>query len=126
MLEQILIGTVYVKVAKNQFQVRHIEDKKEVTVTAVEPFTTKRLLVGEFMAAEKYLKQGVKKVHEGRWFPASPVIVIHPLEMIEGGLSEVEERVLKEVATGAGASKVIVWVGHELSDHEVIQHARNV
>jgi hypothetical protein len=39
--------------------------------------------------------------------------------MAEGGLSEVEERVLKEVAIGAGASKVVVWVGRELSDGEV-------
>jgi len=27
--------------------------------------------------------------------------------------------VLREVAIGAGASKVVVWVGHELSDAEV-------
>ena len=39
--------------------------------------------------------------------------------MIEGRLSEVEERVLRELAMGAGASKVVVWVGHELSDAEV-------
>jgi len=39
--------------------------------------------------------------------------------MIEGGLSEVEERALREVAMAAGASKVVVWVGHELSDAEV-------
>ena len=38
---------------------------------------------------------------------------------IEGGLSEVEERALREVAIGAGASKGVVWVGHELSDAEV-------
>jgi len=39
--------------------------------------------------------------------------------MTEGGLSEVEERVLRELAMCAGASKVVVWVGHELSDAEV-------
>jgi len=126
MLKQLLNGTVYVRVSKNQFRVRHVVDKKEVIVSAFEPFTTKRLLVGEFAAAEKYLKEGVKKVHEGRWFAASPVIVIQPLEMIEGGLSQVEERVLKELAVCAGARKVVVWVGQELSDQEVVQRAKNV
>jgi len=46
--------------------------------------------------------------------------------MIEGGLSQVEERVLRELAAGAGARKVFVWVGHELSDQEVIQRANTV
>jgi rod shape-determining protein MreB and related proteins len=48
-----------------------------------------------------------------------PRIVIHPLEMVEGGLSEVEERIFREVAISAGASKVIVWVGKDLNDAEV-------
>jgi rod shape-determining protein MreB len=97
MLKKLLNGTVYVKVSKNQFRVRHVADKKEVTVSAIEPFTTNRLLVGEFAVAEKYLKEGIRKIHEGRWFAASPVIVIQPLEMIEGGLSQVEEKVLRNL-----------------------------
>ena len=120
MLKKLFNSTVYVRVAKNQFQIRHIENKKEIIMSAVEPFTTKRLLIGEYRIAEKYLREGIKKVHQGRWLPASPVVIMHPLEMVDGGLSEIEERVLKELATGAGARKVILWLGHELSDHEVI------
>jgi len=90
------------------------------------PFTTKRLLLGDFSIAEQYLKEGIAKVHEGRWISASPVVVIQPLEMIEEGLSPVEDRLFKELAAGAGARKMSVWVGHELSDPEVIQHAKNV
>jgi hypothetical protein len=52
-------------------------------------------------------------------FAGSPGVVIQPLEMTEGGLSEIEERVFRELAIGAGAAKVIVWLGHELSDSEV-------
>ena len=39
--------------------------------------------------------------------------------MVEGGLSEIEERILKEVAIGAGATKVVVWVGAPLTDADV-------
>jgi rod shape-determining protein MreB len=46
-------------------------------------------------------------------------VVIHPLEKIEGGLSQVEERLFHELAVGAGASKVVVWAGAPLSDAEV-------
>jgi len=120
MINQLLSNTVYVKVTKNQFWARHIEHQKEGIVTAVEPFTTKRLLVGEFTIAEKYLREAIKKVHQWKWFPASPVVIIHPMEMIDGGLSQVEERALIELATGAGARKVVLWIGHELSDQEVV------
>lgn len=66
----------------------------------------------------------IKKVQEGKWFFTSPVIIIHPMEMIDGGLSQIEERALMELASGAGARKVVVWVGHELSDQEVINFAK--
>jgi actin-like ATPase involved in cell morphogenesis len=126
MVMQLLRNTVYVKVTKNQFWARHIEQQKEAIEIALEPFTTKRLLVGEFTTAEEYLRAALKKVHEGKWFSSSPVVIIHPMEMIDGGLSQIEERALIELATGAGARKVVVWVGHELSDQEVIENAKNV
>ena len=61
----------------------------------------------------------VTEMSKSKIFAVSPQVLIQPLEMLEGGLSEVEERVLKEIAIGAGASKVVVWVGRELSDAEV-------
>ena len=50
--------------------------------------------------------------------------VIHPLATLEGGLSQVEEQVFQELARGAGASRVLVWVGAPLSDAEVLAKLR--
>jgi rod shape-determining protein MreB and related proteins len=50
----------------------------------------------------------------------SPQVVIQPVAMIEGGLSEVEERIFKELALGSGAFKVVLHVGAELSDSEAV------
>ena len=119
MLTRLLANAVYVRVRKNQFRVRSLESAAEAAFDAQPPFTTARLLIGQFQAAEKLLKRALTEMSKGGIFAASPQILIQPLEMLDGGLSEVEERVLKEVATGAGASKVVVWVGHELSDAEV-------
>jgi actin-like ATPase involved in cell morphogenesis len=91
----------------------------EATVVAQTPFTTTRLLVGQFVVAQNTLKEALKQVSKESLFAVSPYIVIHPLEMVEGGLSEIEERIFREVAIGAGASKVVVWFGHELNDAEV-------
>ena len=117
MLTGFLANAVYVK--KNQFRVRSLESAAEATFDAQPPFTTARLLIGQFQAAEKVLKRAVTEMSKSKIFAVSPQVLIQPLEILEGGLSEVEERVLKEVAIGACASKVVVWVGRELSDAEV-------
>lgn len=119
MLRQFRSKSVYVKIYTNRFVLKLLEDGQvPVTVMPPEPFTTKRLLVGNFTAAEVALKTGLKQVFAGRWFSSSPAVVMQPMDMIEGGLSQVEERLFMESAAGAGARNVVVWVGNELSDDE--------
>jgi len=119
-------NNVYVKVFKDRFVLRRLKDgAPAVTVTADAPFTTRRLLVGQFAAAERSLKRGLTELFAGSWFSPSPVVVIQPMEMIEGGLSEIEDRALRELVMGAGARKVVIWIGHELSDFEANELAKN-
>ena len=81
--------------------------------------TESRGKVSQFQLAQVLLKRAVKEISKGSIFTPSPEILIQPLELTTEGLSQVEERVLREVAIGAGASRVVVWLGHELSDAEV-------
>lgn len=112
--------TIYVLVKKNHLRVRHLESKREATFEANPPFTTSRLLVGDFVAFENLLRGAVKEVSNAGFFSVPPRVVMQPLEMTEGGLAPIEERILKELAIGgARASKVVVWVGAQLSDSEV-------
>ena len=113
-------SNAYVRVKKNQFHVRHIESGKEATFDAQPPFTTTRLLIGEFGVADALLKRAFREMLKTKFFAPSPHVLMHPLEMLEGGLSEIELRILKEVALGAGAIKAQVWVGSQLTDAEVL------
>lgn len=122
MFKQLLGKTVYVKVYENYFVLKLVNsDQQPVTTMSKETFTTQRLLIGHFQVAEKVLRQGIKDLFSTSWLPASPAIVIQPMEKIEGGLSEIEERAFRELAAGAGARKVAVWVGDELTESEVIE-----
>lgn len=112
-------STVYVKVWKNRLWARHIENALSGEVTVTKPFTTTRLLVGEFSVAEAALKALVIRVSKTGLFSISPEVLIHPMEMVENGLSEVEERAFLELAYGSGARKAKVYVGMELSDDGV-------
>jgi rod shape-determining protein MreB len=118
-LRRYLASTVYVRVRRNRFRLRHLESGRELAVDGKRPFSTERLLVGDFEAAQETLKQALRQAAGGGLFAVSPRVVIQPLESIEGGLSEIEERVLRELASGAGARQVAVWVGPELDDAQV-------
>jgi hypothetical protein len=118
MLRKFFAKEVYVRIKRNQVLARDLKAGTEATVQA--SFTTTRMLIGQFGVAEDALKEALKQLSQDRLFAVSPIILIHAAEMIEGGLSQIEERVLHEMAIGAGASKVVVYAGAaELRDDEV-------
>jgi rod shape-determining protein MreB and related proteins len=114
-------NNIYIRVSRNKFHVRHLE--KGVTKEAVSAtgFTTTRLLVGNFSEAERILKPIVKETGGASFFVVAPHILIHPIEMIDGGLSQVEETALRELAISVGASKARVYVGSDLTDEKIKQ-----
>jgi rod shape-determining protein MreB len=56
----------------------------------------------------------MREVLSSKILAPSPVVIIHPMEKLEGGVSEIECRVYQELALGAGARKVYIHVGEEL------------
>jgi hypothetical protein len=112
--------TAYVTVRKNRLTVRDVHTGKILSETVTPPFTTSRLLVGDFISASLALERLVKQLY-GNPFPSPrPRMVMHPLEMTEGGLCGVELRAFYELADTAGSTHTAIHVGPELSDTEVI------
>lgn len=98
---------VKVEIYRNKFVISTSE--RTITVVPKSEFTTNRLLVGQFQEASECLAEGIKKVGVQSFFAiAKPTITMVPKEMIEGGLSQVESRVLRELAMSAGAKNVKV------------------
>ncbi len=118
--------TLYIRVRSNSFQIRHIEGKREFSAVARQPFSHECVVVGDVVVAEQTLKYGFKRLFERVWFQPSPAVVIHPLENVEGGLSDVEVKALQDLAISAGARRVVIWVGPELTDKEVMDKAHKV
>lgn len=124
MLKSFFSNTVYIKVYPNKFELKSIETGKSLSLTSPEAFTTRRLLVGQFSVADDVLSKGIRQLLAGRLLVRKPVVVIHPMSMMDDGLSEIEERVFYELASSAGARKVKVWLGHDLSDKEVLEYSK--
>jgi len=111
--------SLYVQVRENQFHIRNVDDSRSIQRNANPVFSSQGKLVDDFAAARQCLKVALTEAR-GSGFALSTTVVIHPLEKIESVLTQVEERLFRELAIGAGASKVIVWIGAQLSDAEVM------
>ena len=83
---------------------------QEVEVRSSAPFSTERLLVGNFDSAWACAETAEKKLSIKGWFKNKPTVVVEPKEMIEGGLCQVEERVLMELACAFNPRATVINV----------------
>ena len=89
----------------------------------VRPFSHGRLLVHEFEAASTLLKHAFSYVAGRGLLRSRPIAVIHPLEVPEDGLTDIEDRVFRELALSAGAKRVYLWQGRVLTNTELLNGA---
>lgn len=88
-------------------------------------FQHPRSLLNDFEAAEKTLRFFLAQVDHRklRLWPLLPKeLIIHPLEQLEGGLTQIEKRAWIDLGYRIFAQKVLVWTGPLLSDIEICSH----
>lgn len=103
----------YVQVFRNRFVISLLASG--VRVERAGDFSHPRMLIGKFQEAEKLLGELLQEAYGKSVFPQRPLVVVHPKEVLEGGLTDIEERVLMEMALGAGARRVKIWKGDDLT-----------
>lgn len=82
-------------------------------------FQHPRTLLADFSVAEKTLQLLFQRLMPKSVLRLAPIVVLHPLEHLEGGLTQVELRGLHELCRSAGARKVHIWTGRELTGEEL-------
>lgn len=82
-------------------------------------FKHPRTIIADFAIAELTLSYFVKQAIKQRKFQPSPLMVIHPVDEFEGGLTQVEIRAFMELCSMVGARQVYVWQGRELTTQEL-------
>lgn len=86
----------------------------DMDVEVENPFSHPRQLLASFTKAEKILKHAFQQVFANKFLTPAPRVVIHPMEKLEGGLTEIEIRAFRELCVVAGAREVVVYVGAPL------------
>jgi hypothetical protein len=120
MVTGLIKATVYVQIQKNQLDMKHIEEDKSTSLTAFPSFSTQRMLIGEYSVAEHLFKKGVKELIGSVWIPPNFRIVMQPMELIEGGLCQVEERILHQLAASMQPRTIKVHLGDALGNEDVL------
>lgn len=113
-----LTRRVYIQVSYNKLQAKDIDTGKYFHIVANPEFSHPRTIMGNFTNAEQCLISLLKQIRKGSFYLATRLL-IHPIEKVEGGLTQIEERALIEFGYGAGASKVVVWIGEELNNRQI-------
>jgi rod shape-determining protein MreB len=88
-------------------------------VSVLNSFSHPRVLFSDFTVGEKLLAYFFKEMNEGKFFALSPVVIIHPMEKTEGGLTGIECRAFQELAEGAGAREAFIHEGAEIPLHSL-------
>jgi rod shape-determining protein MreB len=63
-------------------------DKNSRTIS--NPFSHPRILVKDFIKAEKIIQHAIQTVHKNTILKLTPQVVIHPMERLDGGITDIE------------------------------------
>lgn len=109
---------IYIEIKHNHIVLSNIQHNLQTEVTG--NFSNGRLAIAHFKDSENILKDALKKVLK-KGLLQSLTLVMHQQVLNDGGLSEVEERILLELGYGLGARKVYIWQGDVLNAEQFDQ-----
>jgi len=101
-------------VAAGRMRSNRCKKKLEISM----PFNHPRVLLADFVAASELLKFVFKRIL-GKNNLFAPVVIMHPMEEMDGGFTPIERRAFRELGLVAGARDVFLYEGEELTLNEL-------
>ncbi|MEM7431987.1 MAG: hypothetical protein AAF351_08605 [Pseudomonadota bacterium] len=103
----------------NQKVVSYGDPVDPSAITVAHAFQHPRMLIPDYEVAEKVVHHAVRELAANRYFQASPVLIMHVDIELDGGLTPLEARALREMAERVGARETYIHIGPRLSDDDV-------
>lgn len=111
---------VYIRVFENKIELRHLDSGRTVVRNSKDPFSNDRLLIANIINAINFISEILKEVRKETFFPALLVVLIQPMEKVEGGISEVEEMIFRDLILQIGGRVAFIHPKlNHLTDEEV-------
>lgn len=99
---------LHIKIWQNRLVLLDTGSGRTVEVLAELPFSTSRMLIGDFGHAVAALDRGTKQLYPSVMV-LRPRVIVRPQEFTEGGLCQVEERVFREFGLEVGRDVEVRW-----------------
>ena len=114
----------YIKLYVNRIEIEDLVNKKSISENSQTDFNNQRLLVADFMKAETFIKNVFKN---NKLTTKNSVGIIQQIEMSEGGLSDIEKRILQELFTGVGIKEIYIDESlADLTEKQLIEYKNGV
>ena len=108
---------VYIRLYHNKVEITDLSNDQTVCQSAIQKFSSERLLVAEFAVAEKLIKDMLKDMGISK---KNLKVIIQQIDNFEDELCESEKRILRDIAEQVGAKAVyIVNRKKEMSKEEI-------
>lgn len=112
--------TIYIRLFENKVELRHLEKDQNITRTSHDKFSNERLLVATVSVAIKFIKEILFEIKGDQLIKPRLVVLIQPMEKMEGGASEVEKMILRDLIEQIGGNYVFIQeTKGKLSDNDI-------
>jgi hypothetical protein len=95
-------------ISRNMVEVLNVDTGLVVNGIPLSPFTTSRLLIGEFDPALELIRALITKVRSNRVLKPFLHVIVQPIDLVDGGVSSVEKRTFAELGFQSGATLVLL------------------
>lgn len=100
---------IYIKLFKNGVEIINLKTGEAISRKATEPFSSQRLIIADFNKANELIRSVLNDLlPKKNIFPWQTKILIQQVEAVEGGLSHIEKRALRDLGEMAGGTPVIL------------------
>lgn len=100
---------IYIKLFKNRIEIVNLDTGETISRESIEPFSTQRFIIADFNKADALIRNIINDILPRKSiFPRQTKILIQQVESVEGGLSEIEKRALRDLGEMAGGTPVIL------------------
>jgi rod shape-determining protein MreB len=69
------------------------------------------MLISNYRIALREMREGMAGVRRGGLLARRPQVLVHPMELIDGGVTDLECEILEALALNSGAYKAAVYEG---------------
>ena len=115
---------IYILFYIDKIKVSRLDNGLFIERNAVIPYSNSKILFANFTEGERFLSSLISELvpRLGSFFSRSLIVLAHQIEMINEGLSQVEERALIDAIRHSSAVDVfVIEGGNELTKDQALQ-----